>query len=179
MESGDGGQGRADDGSSPRDGSSQDGGMLDASDPLATAGDAGAIEFCAAVCAGLLQCTPDGGPCNCSPGSATIERTDFVNAFTSCVQSAIVADCTDAGSAVENCQLIAAASITPTVATAAFCKDLEFSYCVNTLPDCLANVGVYSDTTIATFSNCLPDLPDADVDGGCAKFADCLGAAAN
>jgi hypothetical protein len=181
IESGDGGQGGGDDASSPHDGSSpQDGGAPEDSGSNAiAAGDAGAAEFCAAVCMGLSQCAPDGGPCHCSPGSAALERTDFVATFISCVQSAIVADCTDAGSAVENCQVTAAAAVTPTVAAAAFCKDLEFSYCENTLPDCLTNAGVYADTTIAAFSNCLQDLPDANVDGGCTAFANCLGTASN
>ncbi len=178
----DGGQG-GDDTSSPHDGSSpQDSGTSEASTENAVAaGDAGAAEFCSAVCAGLLQCAGgvDAGPCHCTPGSAAIERTDFVDTFSSCVQGAIAADCSDAGAAVQNCQVTAAAAINPTAATASFCKSLEFSYCDNTLPDCLTNAGVYSDTTVAAFSNCLADLPDADVDGGCTNFANCLAAASN
>jgi hypothetical protein len=178
---GDGGQ-SGDDASSPHDGSSQDVGTAEASTENAVAaGDAGAAQFGSAVCAGLLQCAggSDAGPCHCTPGSAALERTDFVDTFSSCVQGAIAADCSDAGAAVQNCQVAAAAAINPTAATASFCKSLEFSYCVNTLPDCLTNAGVYSDTAVAAFSNCLADLPDADIDGGCTNFANCLAAASN
>jgi hypothetical protein len=38
----------------------------------------------------------------------------------------------------------------------------------------LTNVGVYGDTTIAAFTKCSADLPDADVDGGCNAFGVCL-----
>jgi hypothetical protein len=177
VETGDGGRG-GDDASLP-----SDAGTPETSTNTLAAGEAGANEFCAAVCMGLLECAADSGPdagaCHCTPGSAALERADFVDTFTACVQSAIVASCADAGNAVQNCQVTAAASINPTVAAAAFCKDLEFSYCDNTLPDCLTNAGVYADTTIAAFSNCMTNLPDADVDGGCTAFANCLGNASN
>lgn len=146
------------------------------------AGDAGASQFCAAVCAGLYACAADAGvedagSCHCTPGSAAIERTDFVEAFTSCVRSAIARDCSDAGGAVQDCQVAAAASIEPSPAAAVFCKNLEFTFCANILPDCLTNAGIYSDTTISAFTNCLPELPDADVDGGCTNFGLCLNGA--
>lgn len=144
-----------------------------------SAGDAGAAAFCSAVCSGLLACSAgvDAGPCHCSAGSAALERTDFVDTFTSCVQAAIAADCSDAGGAVQDCQVTAAASINPTPAAATFCKNLEFTLCAAILPDCLTNAGVYSDSTIAAFANCLPELPDADVDGGCTNFGVCLNSA--
>jgi len=157
--------------------SPQDGGAAETSVTNATsAGDAGAAAFCSAVCAGLLACSAgvDAGPCHCSAGSAALERKDFVDTFTSCVQGAIVADCADAGGAVQDCQVSAAAAIAPTPAAANFCKNLEFTFCADVLPDCLTNAGIYSDTTIAALSNCLPDAPDADLDGGCSNFANCL-----
>jgi hypothetical protein len=143
------------------------------------AGDGGASQFCSAVCAGLYACAadagaPDAGNCRCTPGSVAIERADFVEAFTSCVRSAIERDCSDAGGAVQDCQVAAAASIDPSPAAAVFCKNLEFTFCANVLPDCLTNAGIYSDTTISAFANCLPELPDADVDGGCTNFGLCL-----
>ena len=164
------------DGGVPQD----DGGAADASRVnTMPAGDAGAAQFCSAVCAGLYACAADAGAldagsCHCTAGSAAIERTDFVDAFTSCVRRAIPADCSDAGGAVQGCQLAAAASIDPSPAAAVFCKNLEFTFCANILPDCLTNAGVYSDTTISAFTNCLPELPDADVDGGCTNFGLCL-----
>jgi hypothetical protein len=167
-----GGSGNGDDAPSP-----QDGGAAETSVTNATsAGDAGAAAFCSAVCAGLLACSAgvDAGPCHCSAGSAALERKDFVDTFTSCVQGAIVADCADAGGAVQDCQVSAAAAIAPTPAAANFCKNLEFTFCADVLPDCLTNAGIYSDSTIATFAKCLPELPDADVDGGCMNFGVCL-----
>ena len=170
---GDGAPG-GDDASSPLDAAPTEAATTNA----AAAGDAGAAQFCSSLCAGLLACAADAGitgmPCNCTPGGAALERTDFVEAFTSCVKSAVVGDCSDAGAAVENCQTSAAAQISPTLAAAAFCKNLEGTLCSNTLPDCLTNAGIYSDTTIAALSNCLPDAPDADLDGGCSNFANCL-----
>jgi hypothetical protein len=171
---GDAGPTGGDDGSSPNDAGTTETGTASG----VAAGEAGAAAFCSAVCAGLLACVPDGGPCNCTPGSAAIERADYVDNFTSCVRSAIVADCSDAGGVVEGCQVTAAAAINPTAAGAAFCKNLEFTHCANILPNCLTNAGIYGDTTIAAFSNCFSDLPDADVDGGCTSFGTCLGAAA-
>jgi hypothetical protein len=171
---GDGAQG-GDDASSPLDDASP---SEAAATNAVAAGDGGAGQFCSTLCAGLLACAADAGitgmPCNCNPGGAALERTDFVEAFTSCVKSAVVGDCSDAGAAVENCQTSAAAQISPTLAAAAFCKNLEGTLCSNTLPDCLTNAGIYSDTTIAALSNCLPDAPDADLDGGCSNFANCL-----
>jgi hypothetical protein len=160
-----------DDGSSPLDAGST-------ANPSA-AGDAGATLFCNAICAGLLACAADAGPCHCSPGSSALERTDFVGAFTSCVQSAIVADCADAGGAVQDCQVSAAVSINPTTAAATFCKNLELTRCSQILPDCLSNAGIYADTTINAFSSCFADLPDADIDGGCTAFGTCLGTASS
>lgn len=148
-----------------------------AGDP-SPAGDAGAARFCAAICAGLVACAADAGPCNCSAGSSALERTDFVDGFTSCVKGAIIADCADAGGAVQGCQVAAAAAISPTTAAANFCKNLEFTRCADILPNCLTNAGVYSDTTITAFSSCFPDLPDAAVDGGCVPFGNCLATAA-
>jgi len=167
-----GGSGNGDDAPSPQDGGAPETSITNAT----SAGDAGAAAFCSAVCAGLVACSAgvDAGPCHCSAGSAALERKDFVDTFTSCVQGAIVADCADAGGAVQDCQVSAAASIAPTSAAANFCKNLEFTFCADVLPDCLTNAGIYSDSTIATFAKCLPELPDADVDGGCMNFGVCL-----
>ena len=160
--------------------SPQDGDTSETSTAMgAAAGDAGATRFCNAICAGLLSCAADSGPCHCSPGSSALERTDFVDSFTSCVQSAIVGDCADAGGAVQDCQVSAAVAITPTTAAAAFCKDLELTRCSQILPDCLSNAGIYADTTIKAFSNCFGDLPDADIDGGCTAFGTCLSTASS
>lgn len=171
--------GGGDDASSPLDATPTEAAATNA----VAAGDAGAAQFCASLCAGLLACAADAGitamPCNCTPGGAALERTDFVEAFTSCVKDAVLGDCSDAGAAVENCQTSAAAQINPTLAAAAFCKNVEGTVCTNTLPDCLTNAGIYSDTTIAALSNCLPDVPDADIDGGCTNFAICLNAASS
>lgn len=163
------------DGSSPGDGGATGASTVN----TAASGDAGASGFCSAVCADLYACAADAGlqdagACHCTPGSAAIERTDFVEAFTSCVRRGILADCADAGGAVQDCQLAAAASINPSPAAAAFCKNLEFTFCPNIVPDCLTNAGIYSDSTISAFTNCLPELPDADVDGGCTGFGACL-----
>lgn len=172
---GDSGNG-GDDVSSPHDaGKSPDAATVNAT----SAGEAGATRFCGAVCDGLLACAADAGPCHCTPGSAALERTDFVDAFTSCVKGAIIADCSDAGGAVEDCQVSAAAAVVPTTAASTFCHNLDFTLCATTLPDCLTNAGIYSDTTIAAFANCFSELPDADVDGGCTNFANCLGTASN
>jgi hypothetical protein len=140
------------------------------------AGDAGAAKFCDQVCAGLLACASgvDAGPCHCDPGSSAIERADYVASFTACVKSAIVADCADAGGAVQGCEVSAAVAIAPTTAAANFCKNLELTRCSQILPDCLSNAGIYGDTTIGAFSNCFAELPDADVDGGCVPFGTCL-----
>jgi hypothetical protein len=170
---GDSGHG-GDDVSSPNDaGKSPETSTVNA----ASAGEAGAARFCGAVCDGLLACTADAGPCHCMAGSAEIERTDYVDTFTSCVKSAIIADCADAGGAVQDCQVAAAANIVPTSAATTFCHNLDFTLCAQTLPDCLTNAGIYSDTTIGAFANCFSELPDANVDGGCTNFANCLGTA--
>jgi hypothetical protein len=162
-----------DDASSRRDGASPE-----ASAPSgAAAGEAGAAMFCNQVCAGLLACAAgaDAGPCHCDPGSSAIERADYVASLTTCVKNAIIADCSDAGAAVQGCEVSAAVAITPTTSAANFCKNLELTHCSQILPDCLSNAGIYGDTTIATFANCFAELPDADVDGGCVPFGTCLG----
>jgi hypothetical protein len=163
--------------------SSHDGGTSDAAIATNTgsSGDAGAAAFCAAICAGLEQCSVgvDAGPCHCSPGSTALERADFVQSWTSCVTPAIEANCGDAGGAVEGCQVNAAAEVDPTAAAAAFCKDLEFTACANVVPNCLTNAGIYSDQTISAFANCFHDLPDANIDGGCVDFGNCLSLASN
>src|SRR5262249_47018305 len=140
------------------------------------AGEAGAAMFCNQVCAGLLACAAgaDAGPCHRDPGSSAIERADYVASFSACVESAIVADCADPGGAVRGCEASAAVAITPTVAAANFCKNLELTHCSQILPDCLSNAGIYSDTIIGAFTSCFADLPDADVDGGCVPFGTCL-----
>jgi hypothetical protein len=168
--------GGGDDGPSPSDGGVPETSVVNSA---AAAGDAGASRFCSAICADLYACAADAGvedagACHCTPGSAAIERSDFVEVFAACVERGILADCSDASGAVQDCQVAAAASIDPSLAAAAFCKSLEFTFCANVVPDCLTNAGIYSDTTISAFTNCLPELPDADVDGGCTRFGVCL-----
>jgi hypothetical protein len=161
--------------------SSHDSGMPPVTVVGSPAGEAGAAQFCDQLCAGLVTCAannPDAGPCHCDPGSSAIERADYVQALGKCVKTAITTDCSDAGAAVEGCQLKAAAAITPSTAAATFCKDLEFTLCSQILPDCLTNAGIYADPTIAAFSSCFSDLPDANVDGGCVPFGTCVATAA-
>ena len=114
-------------------------------------------------------------PATARRAARRIERTDFVDAFTSCVQSAIVADCSDAGGAVQDCQVAAAASINPTHRGGGVLQESR----VHVLRAHRARLpherGHLRDTTIAAFTNCFPELPDADVDGGCTRFGDLPG----
>jgi len=167
----DAGPGGNDDASSPRDvGDAEASAVNDL-----PAGEAGVTQFCAAGCVGLRRCDPDSGmACTCAAGSTALYRTDFVDALSTCLPGAIAADCADPMTASENCVVSATASIEPTAAVAAFCQNLAFTACSQGSSNCLVELSIYSDTTIAKASNCLSDIPDADIDGGCTDFGNCL-----
>jgi hypothetical protein len=172
----DGGSKDSGNGSSPHDGgSSPDAAAINA----ASAGDAGAASFCAALTTGLLGCCDagaDAGPCmaqSCQPGSAAMQRVDYVQALSTCVETSIPTHCSNPQQAISQCQLTTTQALTDTPAVTSFCKSFELSFCPIT--DCRAEVGAYSDPTISSLSTCLPDLPDSGVDGGCSKVITCLG----
>jgi hypothetical protein len=154
-----------DDTTSPRDGGSEAAAANNA------AGDAGAAQFCTSFCAGLTHCF---GSCsNCSAGDTNIRSAAYASNLTACVGPAIEGLCSDAGAAVQNCQIQAAAATTATPVGSKFCQNLEFTFCSD--PNCLADFSSYSDNTISSFSSCNHDLPDASVDGGCNGFYTCIG----
>jgi len=170
------------DASSPRDGGPAP--PIDAS----TSGDAGIASVCAGLCGSLEQCaaTLDSGaaqPCHCNVSGTQLLRADYVQDLTDCVSSTIAANCSvvvaDGGtdSVVANCEKSVTGSINPTPTTAMFCKNLGLSFCSGAISDCVAQVFTYSDPTVMAAANCLPDVPDANIDGGCNTFAACLNTA--
>jgi hypothetical protein len=171
----DGGPSKTKDGGG--DGSAHDAGSEAAVTGNASpSGEAGVAEFCAAGCSALQQCYPDAGACNpCSPGPTALYRTDFVDALSACIKSGIVADCADPMTVTTNCFATTTAAVSPTAAVAAFCKDVSFTLCP--ISDCEAQVSIYADPSISKAATCIPEVPDAAVDGGCNTFANCVGSA--
>jgi hypothetical protein len=153
-----------------------------------TSGDAGIAAVCAGLCGSLQGCaaTLDSGaaqPCHCDVTGTQLLRADYVQALTNCVSSTIASNCSvieaDGGTdgVVTNCEQSVTGSIEPTAETSSFCKNLELGVCANAIPGCSAQVFIYSDPTVMAAASCLPDVPDADVDGGCDTFAACLNTA--
>jgi hypothetical protein len=173
-------------GSGSGSGSSSGGG--DAGVNAATSGDAGEAEICSGLCQSFTTCAAklDAGanqPCTCGVTGTQLLRADYVQALTSCVSTSIASNCSvieaDGGTAgvVTTCEQSVTNDIQPTPTASAFCKNLELGFCANAIPDCLAQVFTYSDPTLTAASACLPEVPDADVDGGCNAFAACLNTA--
>jgi hypothetical protein len=153
-----------------------------------TSGDAGIAAVCAGLCGSLQQCalTLDAGPaqpCHCDVSGTQLLRADYVQALTGCVSTTIASSCAsvaqDGGTdaVVQNCEATVASSIEPTPTAAMFCKNLGLSFCANAIPNCITQVFTYSDPTLVVASNCLPKVPNSDIDGGCNDYAACLNAA--
>jgi hypothetical protein len=153
-----------------------------------TSGDAGVAAVCAGLCGSLEQCaaTLDAGPaqpCHCGVTGTQLLREDYVQALTNCISSTITANCSlvasdgGADSVVDGCETTVQANINPTPTAAMFCKNLGLGFCAGAITGCEAQIFTYSDPTIMAAANCLPDVPDAALDGGCNSFAACLNAA--
>jgi hypothetical protein len=153
-----------------------------------TSGDAGVAAVCAGLCGSLEQCaaTLDAGPpqpCHCGVTGTQLLREDYVQALTNCISSTIAANCSvvagdgGADSVVDSCETTVQATINPTPTAAMFCKNLGLGFCAGAITGCEAQIFTYSDPTIMAAANCLPDVPDAALDGGCDSFAACLNAA--
>ncbi len=144
---------------------------------------------CAGLCGSLEQlhaATLDAGPpqpCHCGVTGTQLLREDYVQALTNCISSTIAANCSlvasdgGADSVVDGCETTVQATINPTPTAAMFCKNLGLGFCAGAITGCEAQIFTYSDPTIMAAANCLPDVPDAALDGGCNSFAACLNAA--
>jgi hypothetical protein len=132
----------------------------------APAGQAGANAYCAAVCdreATCLSVAVDASTCQCTAGTLTFYRSDYVAKLAACesgasCQDLLSADGSAPDSGLETCAEAALAQVTPTAAVTSLCSQIGLSACPgDAVPNCPGTFKVYSDPTVNAVSACIAD----------------------